>query len=129
MLEKAKRLLGRKSGAGFIHQEKLRPADKSQCNVDAALHAIGNPPGFLVEIVAKVHDFDHVLTPIVAETPGDERKLLTDGQILKDVRALKRSRHAPSAPPGDGAARDVLPPITDRPRRRPSPAGDGVEKP
>ena len=89
MLEQAKRFLGRKARAGFVHEQKLRPADQRQRHVDPALHAVGDASGFLFEIVAEIHDLDHIRDPIVAEAPCDERELLADGKILEYVRALK----------------------------------------
>ena len=63
MLEQTQRLLGRQAGARFVHQQKLRPADQRERDIDPALHAIGDPAGFLVEIVAKIHHLDHIGEP------------------------------------------------------------------
>ncbi len=101
VLKEVKRLLRGKARAGLVHQQKLRSADQRQRHVDSALHAVCNSPGFLVEDIVEVHDLDHVPNPVVTETPGDKRKLLADGKILKYVGALEGPRHAVASPPRD----------------------------
>src|ERR1700730_17508906 len=106
----------------------MRPADQGQRDVNAALHAIGDAAGFLVEIAGEIHHLDHIVEPVVAEMLRDQMKLLIDGEILEHAGALERSRHALAAPPGHRAPRDILVAIANRSRGRTAAAAYRVEQ-
>ena len=72
MLEQMQRLRCRKACARFVQQQQMRAADQCQCDVHPALHAIGDAPGFLVEITGEIHYLDHVVEPIIAEMLRDQ---------------------------------------------------------
>src|SRR6202790_2610671 len=106
----------------------MRPADQSQSDVDAALHAIGDAAGLLVEIAGQIHHLDHIVELLVAEMLRHQVKLLVDGEILEYASALERSRHALPAPPGHRAPRDILVAIANRSRGRTAAAAYRVEQ-
>jgi hypothetical protein len=66
MPEQPKRFLCRQTRAWLIHQKELRPPDEGKRDINPALHAIGDPPGLLVETVGEIHHFDDIAEPIIS---------------------------------------------------------------